>query len=93
METVQLSDDGAVTIHQVHEGEGIGYELTFEVKAGSPLDAELEQHFRSGELLPFSYQEEELPVSIRTMADMPGERRRYEGTAGFLRPGMGGAGG
>ena len=91
MERVELPD-GHVVIRQTKDTEGVGYELIFEVTKGSALDADLERCFTIGELLPMPYSGEDLSVSLRTMVDQDAERV-YEGTAGFLRPGMGGAGG
>ena len=91
MERVELTD-GHVEIRQAADAAGIGYELTFDVATGSPMAAELERHFKAGELLPMPHAGKDLSVSLRTMVDQ-GERRIYEGSAGFLRPGMGGAGG
>jgi hypothetical protein len=92
MERVELTD-GHVEIHQAQNAEGVGYELTFEVAKGSAIDSELAQCFSRGELLSLPHAGEDLSVSIATMIDREGMFRRYEGTAGFLRPGMGGAGG
>lgn len=91
MERVELSD-GYVEIRQTTNTEGVGFELTFNVATGSAIDSQLDGCFHSGDLLPLSRAGEDLSVSLRTQADRDG-RRIYEGAAGFLRPGMGGAGG
>jgi len=91
MERIALLS-GYATISQPKDTEGIGYELRFEVKKGSTSDDELQHYFKSGELLPFTYKGEALAVSLRSVTERVGGYV-YEGTAGFLRPGMGGAGG
>lgn len=85
--------DGMVEIEQAENSEGVGFNLLFKVTRGSAIDADLHRCFTSGDLLPLRYRGDEISVSLRAMNDENAEQRRYEGTAGFLRPGMGGAGG
>ena len=91
MERIELLS-GHVTIEKPRNVEGVGYNLTFEVKQDSVSDNELAQYFSSGELFPFTYGEEPLAVSLCSQTDR-GASRIYRGTAGFLRPGMGSGGG
>ncbi len=91
MERVELPN-GYVEIRQATNTEGVGYELRFNVATGSAIDSQLESCFQRGELLPLPHAGEDLSVSLRTIIEQD-DRRIYEGTAGFLRPGMGGAGG
>lgn len=91
MERIELLS-GFVTVRQPQDTEGVGYELIFDVEKGSPSDAELEHYFNAGELFPLPYQDESLAVSLRSVEDQD-DKRIYHGAAGFLRPGMGGAGG
>ena len=91
MDRIELPH-GYAEIRQAKNTEGVGYELTFNVAAGSALDLQLEGCFHSGDLLPLPHAGEDLSVSPRTQTELEGSRV-YEGTAGFLRPGMGGAGG
>ena len=83
MERVELTD-GHVVIRQTKDTEDVGYELTFEVRKGSALDADLKRCFTSGDFLPMPYSGEDLSISLRTMVNQDAERV-YEGTAGFLR--------
>lgn len=91
MERIELLS-GHVTIRQSKDTEGVGFELTFEVESGSASDLELEQHFTRGTAFPFTNKDESLAITLRSMIDR-NPVRVYEGTTGFLRPGMGNAGG
>ena len=92
MDRLKFSD-GMVEIEQAEDAEGVGLQLNFSVARGSAMDVDLHRCFTTGELLPFRYQGNDIYVSLRAVNDEDAEQRRYEGTAGFLRPGMGGAGG
>jgi hypothetical protein len=85
--------DGMVEIEQAEDSEGVGFTLAFKVARGSAMDIDLHRRFTAGEMLPLRYKGNEITVSLRSMNDEDAQQRRYEGTAGFLRPGMGGAGG
>ena len=91
MERIELLN-GVVAVRQPEDQEGVGYELRFEVERGSASDVELEYFFRSGAEFPFVYHDQSIAVSLRSMAEQE-SCRVYEGTAGFLRPGMGSGGG
>ena len=51
------------------------------------MDIDLHRCFTAGELLPLRYRGDEISVSLRAMNDEGAEKRCYEGTARFLRPG------
>jgi hypothetical protein len=51
------------------------------------MDVDLHRCFTASELLQFRYRGDEISFSLRAMNDEDAEKRRYEGTARFLRPG------